>query len=156
MKKKSRAFTDLGLLSTDSCWRGALCKANGENHQSKVIFKSRKLLHEKNLSGATTCSWQSNKYLPLPFNISSACMSQIHQRGKRLSWWRILYTHYCIFDKSLWFARLCWKHLPLFDDIIPGAQPYLVCVPRGSNLCPMQANTHGHSDFTGAAKKYTS
>lgn len=145
MEKKSRAFTDIGLLSIDSCWSGAICKTNREKHQSKVIFKLRKLLQEKKFSKpfstATTCSWQSNKYLPLPFNVLRAWVSQIHQRGKRSSWRKILYTRYSIFDKFLWFARLWWKHLPFFDDITSGAQPYLVCAHRGSNLCPMQVNT---------------
>lgn len=87
MEKKSRAFTDIGLLYIDSCWSGAFCKTNREKHQSKVIFKLRKLLQEKKFSKpfstATTCSWQSNKHLPLPFNVLRAWVSQIHQRGKR-------------------------------------------------------------------------
>lgn len=87
-KNKSRAFTDIGLLSIDSCWKGALCKTNREKYQSKVIFKLGKLLQQKKISKpfsiATTCSWQSKKYLPLPFN---AFLPECHRYTKEERDW---------------------------------------------------------------------
>lgn len=116
-KKKSRAFTDIGLLSIDSCWRGALCKTNREKHQSKVIFKFKTLLQQKN----------SQKQQPIPGSLTNtcfyhltSCLPECHRYTKEERDWaggKILYTHYSIFDKFLWLARLCWKHLHFFDDI---------------------------------------
>lgn len=72
-KKKSGAFTDIGLPPIDWRCRGALCETNGETTSVKSDFQFEETISGKKFSKpfsiGTTCSWESNKYLPLLFNI---------------------------------------------------------------------------------------